>query len=53
MPALPSKNERVKLEMKIMKYRLIARQMAADPAESERIRAMVTDLEKKLREIDE
>ncbi|WP_339033598.1 hypothetical protein WHZ78_17550 [Bradyrhizobium symbiodeficiens] len=50
---MATKNERVQLEMKIMKYRLIARQMAADPVESERIRVLVADLEKKLREIDE
>ena len=50
---MASKNERVQLEMKIMRYRLMARQMAADPAESERIRGLVAELEKKLREIDE
>jgi hypothetical protein len=50
---MPSKNERVELEMKIMKYRLMARQMAADPDASKRIRELVADLERKLREIDE
>ena len=51
--AVAKKNERVQLEMKIMKYRQLARQMAADPVESERIRGLVADLEKKLLEIDE
>ena len=46
-------NERVKLEMQIMKYRLLARQMAANPEEAKRIRSLVADLEQKLREIDE
>ena len=49
---MASKNERVELEMKIMKYRLMARQMAGDPAEAERIGGLVAELEKKLREID-
>lgn len=34
---MASKSERVELEMKIMKCRLMARQMAADPEESKRI----------------
>lgn len=50
---MPHKNERVQLEMQILKYRQIARQMAADAEEAERIRALVADLEQKLREIDE
>ena len=50
---MPHKNERVELEMQILKYRRIARQMAASPGESERIRGLIADLEKKLREIDE
>ena len=50
---MANKNQRVQLEMKIMKYRLIARQMAADPVESDRIRELITELERKLREIDE
>ena len=52
MRAVATKNERAQLEMKIMKYRLMARHMAADPVESERIRALVAELERKLREID-
>lgn len=50
---MPSKNERAELEMKMMKYRRLARQMAADPEESKRIRELVADLERRLREIDE
>lgn len=50
---MANKNQRVQLEMKIMKYRLIARQMAADPVESDRTRELITELERKLREIDE
>jgi hypothetical protein len=50
---MPSKNERVELEMKIMKYRAMARQVAADPKTSQRIKVLVAELEQKLREIDE
>ena len=46
------KNERVELEMKIMKYRSLARQ-AADDETTQRINALVAELEQKLREIDE
>jgi hypothetical protein len=46
-----SKNERVELEMKIMRYRELARQ--ADPTTMQRINALVAELEQKLREIDE
>ena len=46
------KNERVELEMQILKYRQIARQMAANPEDSERIKGLVAELEQKLREID-
>lgn len=46
------KNERVELEMKIMKYRSLARQ-AADDETTHRINALVAELEQKLREIDE
>jgi hypothetical protein len=48
-----SKNERVELEMQIMKYRLMARRIAADPKTSERIEGLVAELQQKLREIDE
>ncbi len=47
------KNERVELEMQILKYRQIAREMAANPEDSERIKGLVAELEQKLREIDE
>ena len=49
---MPSKNERVELEMKIMKYRAMARH-ATDPATTERMETLVAELEQKLREIDE
>jgi hypothetical protein len=45
---LRNKNERVGLEMQILKYRQMARQMAAASEEAERIRALVADLEQKL-----
>ncbi len=53
MPALSSKNDRVELEMKILRYRKLARQIAADPDTQRRIRELISDLEKELREIDE
>ncbi len=49
---LANKNERVELEMKIMKYRALARD-AADPVTIERIDALIAELQQKLREIDE
>jgi len=48
---MPSKNERVELEMKIMKYRLLAR-AAPDELTIARIKALVAELEDKLRDID-
>lgn len=48
-----SKNERVILELQILKYRQLARQMAAVPDEAKRITELIADLERKLREIDE
>ena len=50
--AMRSKNERVELEMKIMKYRQLARS-AADTVTTERIAGLVAELEQKLKEIDE
>jgi hypothetical protein len=50
--AMPSKNDRVELEMKIMKYRLLARQ-APDEVTRQRINGLVAELEQKQREIDE
>ncbi len=49
---MPSKNERVELEMKIMKYREQMRQ-ARDPETTRRLRAAVAELEQKQRGIDE
>ena len=39
--------------MKILRYRELARLMAANPEESKRIADLVVKLERKLREIDE
>jgi hypothetical protein len=47
---MPSKNERVELEMKIMKARQLAR--AADDLTRERLNELIAELEQKLREID-
>ena len=47
-----SENERVKLEMKILRYRRIVRQIASDPDTAERIKELIADLERQLREID-
>lgn len=49
--AMPHKNERVELEMKIMKARQLAR--TADATTRERLEALAAELEQKLREIDE
>jgi hypothetical protein len=49
---MPSKNQRVELELKIMKYRALARQ-APDEETLRRINELVAELELKLREIDE
>jgi len=48
---MPSKNERVELEMRILRVRQLARQ--ADDLTRERLEALATELERKLREIDE
>jgi hypothetical protein len=45
------KNERVELEIKIIKYRALVRQ--ADPKTMQRINGLIAELEQKLREIDE
>ncbi len=51
---MASKNERVELEMKIVKYRQFIKTAAvSDPVTIERINELVAELEKKLREIDE
>jgi hypothetical protein len=49
MPAVPSKNERVELEMKILRYRQLARQIATDPDTARRIEELIADLERELR----
>jgi hypothetical protein len=51
--AVQSKNERVQLEMKILRYRKLARQIATDPDTAQRMKKLIADLEKELREIDE
>jgi hypothetical protein len=48
---LASKNERVELEMKILKARQLSR--GADDLTRQRLKALIEDLEQKLREIDE
>ena len=53
MPSVQYKNKRVELEMKILRYRKLARQIATDPDTARRIKELITDLEKELREIDE
>jgi hypothetical protein len=50
---VPSKNKRVELEMKILRYRKLARQIATDPDTQRRIQELILDLEKELRDIDE
>jgi hypothetical protein len=46
------RNERVELEMKIMKYRAMARAISDDTT-TKRIETFITELEQKLKEIDE
>lgn len=48
-----SKNERVQLEMKILGYRKLAKQIATDPDTARRIAELIADLERELRSIDE
>jgi regulator of replication initiation timing len=52
MGVMVERNERVQLEMKIMRYRLLARQTSDDET-TQRIKALIAELEQKLREIDE
>lgn len=47
-----SKNERVELEIKIIKYRAMARQ-TLDDLTQRRIEQLIAETEQKLREIDE
>ena len=51
--AVVNRNERVQLEMKIMKYRQLARQTTSDDLTRTRIEQLISELERKLREIDE
>jgi hypothetical protein len=44
------KNERVELEMKILRYRKLARQMATDPNTAQHIKELIADLEREPRE---
>jgi hypothetical protein len=48
---MSSRNERVELEMKILKYHELARQ-APDDLSRQRIETLVAELEKKQREFD-
>jgi hypothetical protein len=50
---VPSKNERLQLEMKIMKYRQLARAALVDAETARRIAELIKELEQKLRAIDE
>jgi hypothetical protein len=50
--ARAQRNERVEIEMKIMKYRALARGVA-DDLTAQRIATLIAELEQKLREIDE
>jgi len=52
MNAVRSKNERVELEMQIMKYRQLLLRIA-DEAFVKKAREQITELEQKLREIDD
>jgi hypothetical protein len=53
MRAMSQKNERVELEMKMMKYRQFARSAISDPETTKRIAGLIAELEQKLRDIDE
>jgi hypothetical protein len=48
---MPLKNERIALEMKILKARQLARE--ADDLTRKRLEALVRELEQKLREFDD
>jgi hypothetical protein len=52
MRAVRSKNERVELEMRILRYRRLASRIS-DEEFLRRIKEQVAELEQKLREIDE
>ena len=50
--SMPSKNERVEVEMQVMKYRRLARQVP-DVEFVRRVNEKIAELEQQLREIDE
>jgi hypothetical protein len=49
---MPHNNERVELEMEIMKYRAMARRVTDDKT-AQRLAELIAELEQKKREIDE
>jgi hypothetical protein len=49
---MPHKNERVELEMEIMRYRQLGRRITDDEF-LKQLREQIAELERKLREIDE
>jgi hypothetical protein len=49
---MADKNERIELELKITKYRALARN-APDEVTAQRIKTLVADLEQELRQIDQ
>jgi hypothetical protein len=52
MPAMPSKNERVELEMKLIRYRQFLPRIT-DRGFITRIQEQIAQTEQKLRELDE
>jgi hypothetical protein len=50
---MPHRNERVELEMKILKYRQHSKLLGTDVATKQRIDQLIAELEQKLQEIDE
>jgi hypothetical protein len=51
--AVRSTNGRVELEMKILRYRKLARQIPTDPETAQRIKELIDDLERELKAINE
>ena len=51
--SLVYKNEHLELEMKIMKYRHLVRDVTLGPEAEKRVAVLIAELEQKLREIDE
>jgi hypothetical protein len=51
--AMAYQNERVQFEMKIRKYRQLARQAVSDEVTRRRIGELISELERKLREMPE